>query len=194
VSTGEGVKQILYSEIEDIGKEKLQADITSSINSSQQYIDGIMRKCIARLAYESDGNHDDDLDAAVGTLCEALLHYMLTICTLPSERKIKAKNDLVLDVVIPNLQSLTVNPVKAIIIQIKDKVVMDSNEISVLELLQPNYMNIWLISARPLLTKKYTTYSVLPNNTEMHKNYSNIIIDINDFLKEIRDKSFRFVH
>jgi len=195
VLTGEGVKQILYSEIEDIGKEKIQAGIASSIELSQQYTDKIMRKCIARLAYESNDNHNDDIDLAIGTLCEALLHFMLTICTLPSERKVKTKNDLVLDVVVPNLQSLIKNPVKAIIIQIiKDKVVMDSKEISVLEFLQPNYMNIWLISVRPLLTKKYTTYSVFPNNAVSHKNYSNIIIDINDFLKEIRDKSFRFIH
>ncbi len=121
--TGEGVKQILYSEIEDIGKEKIQADIASSIELSQQYIDKIMRKCIARLAYESNDNHNDDIDPAIGTLCEALLHFMLTTCTLPSERKVKAKNDAI-----------------------------------------------------------------------SHKNYSNIIIDINDFLNEIRDKSFRFVH
>ncbi len=85
--TGKGVKQILYSEIEDIGKEKIQADITSSIELSQPYIDKIMSKCIAN-----------------------------------------------------------------------------------------------------------TIYSVFPNNAISHKNYSNIIIDINDFLNEIRDKSFRFVH
>jgi hypothetical protein len=90
VLTGEGVKQILYSEIEDIGKEKIQADITSSIELSQPYIDKIMSKCIARLAYESSDNDNDDIDPAIGTLCEAL-HFMLTICTLPSERKIKLK-------------------------------------------------------------------------------------------------------
>jgi hypothetical protein len=71
---------------------------------------------------------------------------------------------------------------------------MHSNEIPVLESLQPNYMNIWLISTRPLLTEKYTTYSVFPNNPKSHRNYSNIIIDINDFLKGIGDKSFRFIH
>jgi len=35
---------------------------------------------------------------------------------------------------------------------------------------------------------------VFPNNAVSHNNYSTIIVDINDFLKEIRDKSFRFVH
>ena len=87
--TGEGVKQILYSEIEDIGKEKIQAKITSNIESSQHYIHKIMNECITKLTYESS---DDDI--TIATLCEILLHFMLTICTLPSERKIRVKNDL----------------------------------------------------------------------------------------------------
>jgi hypothetical protein len=31
-------------------------------------------------------------------------------------------------------------------------------------------------------------------NTDMYNSYSNIIIDINDFLEEAGDKSFRFIH
>jgi hypothetical protein len=80
---GEEIKQILYSVIEDIGKEKIQAEVTSSIESSQKYIDIIMRKCITKIASESNDDHDE----TIATLCEALLHFMLTICTLPSERK-----------------------------------------------------------------------------------------------------------
>jgi hypothetical protein len=117
---------------------------------------------------------------------------MLTICTLPSERKIRVKNDLILDVIIPNLQSLKIKPDKSIIIQvIKDKM-MDLNKTSQLEFFQPNRENIWLISAKPLSATKYTTYSVFPN-AGVH-NYSNIIIDIDNFLKETGDKSFRFIH
>jgi hypothetical protein len=56
-----------------------------------------------------------------------------------------------------------------------------------LEFLQPNNKNIWLISTKPLSTK-HTTYTVSPDE------YSNIIIDINKFLKETGDKSFRFIH
>jgi hypothetical protein len=185
---GEKIKQILYSEIEDIGKEKIQVNINSSIESSQKYIDKIMSKCITKLTYESN---DDDDNKTVATLCEVLLHFMLTICTLPSERKIQVKNDLILDVIIPNLQSLKTKPDKSIIIQIiKDKV--DLDKISQLEFLQPNLENIWLISAKPLSTTKYTTYTVFPN--ARLNNYSNIIIDIDNFLKETGDKSFRFIH
>ena len=125
---GEEIKQILYSVIEDIGKEKIQADITSSIESSQKYIDIIMSKSITNISSESN----DDCDGTIAILCEALLHFMLTICTLPSERKIQVKNDLVLDVIIPSLESLKTKPDKSIIVQIiKDK--SDLNKISQLE-------------------------------------------------------------
>jgi hypothetical protein len=107
---------------------------------------------------------------------------MLTICALPSERKIRVKNDLILDVIIPNLKNLKTKPDKSIIIQIiKDKV-LDLNTTSQLDFLQPNHENIWLISAKPLSTTKYTTYTVYPN-ARLH-NYSNIILDVDNFLKE----------
>jgi hypothetical protein len=194
LDAGEKIKQILYSEIENIGKEKIQAQINSNIESSQKYIDKIMSECIRKLTYESnDYNDDDDYNITIATLCEVLLHFMLTICTLPSERKIRVKNDLILDVIIPNLQSLKIKSDKSIIIQvIKDKTMMDLNKTSQLEFLQPNRENIWLISAKLLSTTKYTTYSVFPN-AGVH-NYSNIIIDIDNFLKETGDKSFRFIH
>ena len=191
LTAGEKIRQILYSEIEDIGKEKIQAKINSSIKSSQKYIDKIMSECITKLTYKSNDN--DHYNITIATLCEALLHFMLTICTLPSERKVQVKNDLILDVIIPNLQSLKIKPDKSIIIQvIKDKR-MDLNKTSQLEFLQPNHENIWLISAKPLSATKYTTYTVFPKNSGLH-NYSNIIIDIDNFLKETDDKSFRFIH
>jgi hypothetical protein len=146
-----------------------------------------MNECITKLTYESS---DDDI--TIATLCEVLLHFMLTICTLPSERKIRVKNDLILDVIIPNLQSLKTKPDRSIIIQIiKDKM-MDLNKILQLEFFQPNHENIWLISSKPLLTTKYTTYCVFAD-AGLH-NYSNIIIDIENFLKKTGDKSFRFIH
>jgi hypothetical protein len=186
---GEEVKQIIYSVIEEIGRKKIQTEITSSIESSQKYIDIIMAKSITNIASKSN---DDYYDETIATLCEGLLHFMLTICTLPSERKIQIKDDLVLDIIIPSLQRLKIKPDKSIIIQIiKDKV--DLNKIQQLEFLQPNKEHIWLICAKLLsTTTKYTTYSVFPDGG-LHK-YSNIMIDINNFLKETGDKSFRLVH
>jgi hypothetical protein len=193
---GDEIKQTLYSVIEDeVGKKKIQTEITSDIKLSQTYIELIMSKCIAKLDSELNDDDVDDYVYAiiVATLSEALLHFMLTICTLPSERKIAIKKDLALDVIIPSLQSLKVKPEKSIIVQfIKEK--MDLNKVSELESLQPHHKNIWLISAKPnSLTTKHTTYYVLPN-AELDNKYSNIIIDIDNFLRATGDKSFRLVH
>lgn len=43
------IKNILYSVIEDIGRQRIQAEITTSIESSEKYIDIIMRKSNAIL-------------------------------------------------------------------------------------------------------------------------------------------------
>jgi hypothetical protein len=60
---------------------------------------------------------DDYLhEKVVTTLSEALLHFMLIICTLPSERRIRL-DDLVLDIVVPNLHKLKTKPEKSIIVQ-----------------------------------------------------------------------------
>jgi hypothetical protein len=179
--SGEKIKQILYSVIEETGKKIIQVDVSSNIESSQKYIDIIMSRFVR--------NHDSDIMFAI--LGEALLHFMLTISTLPSERKIEIKDGLTLDVVIPSLRSLSRDPNKSIIIQvIKDKKI-DINKVEKLEFLQPNIQNIWLISTRPLSIAKYTDYSMFPSYG-LHK-YSSIITDIDKFLKTMKDKSFRLI-
>jgi hypothetical protein len=186
------VKDVLYSTIGDIGKEKILADTASNIGSSQKYMDIIMGACIAKLASESYAGNCNN-EETIATLSEALLHFMLTVCRLPSQRKVQLKDSVILDVVIPNLRSLKRNPVKSIVVQIiKDMV--DLNKVSQFEFLQPYYNNMWLISVTPLLITKYTIYSVFPNNAGSINSYSNIIIDIDKFLKESGDKSFRFIH
>jgi hypothetical protein len=112
-----------------------------------------------RLKYEST---DCDLDITIAIICEALLHFMLTVSTLPSERKVEIRYGLTIDVVIPNLLTLKRRPDKSIIAQIiKD--VEDFNKISQLEFLQPHGQNIWVISSKPFLTTRCSEYLVFPN-------------------------------
>jgi hypothetical protein len=86
---GDEIKQILYSVIEDeIDKEKIQTEMTSDIKLSRKYIELIMNKCIA---IDSQSNDYYFYATTVTALSEAILHFMLTICTLPSERKIAAR-------------------------------------------------------------------------------------------------------
>ena len=168
------VKDILYSTIESIGKERIRSDTTSNINFSEKYIDLIMAECITKINVESNvGNKDE----TIAVLSEALLHFMLTVCTLPSERKIQVKDNLTLDVVIPNLQSLYKTPDKSIIIEIiRNK--MDSDKISQLEFLQPNHKNIWMISVIPFSTTRYRIYGMSTNTGLFHNSISSYVIDV----------------
>src|SRR5918999_2817170 len=186
--SGDQAKQILYKIIEEIGKETIQADISSNIDSSRRYIDIIMNQCITRLTSELVGNVSDIITA---TLCEALLHFMFTISTLPSERKVAVRDGLTLDIVIPSLAILRRDPSRSVIIQfIKDKRA-DLNKVRELEVLQPNPENIWLVSSRPLSIPKYIDYSMFPDHGS-HR-YSNIIVNTDKFLRDVKDKSFRFI-
>jgi hypothetical protein len=181
---GEKIKKELYHAIREIGKEKIQKDIASSIESSQKYIDLLMNKCSSKLI---GANTSLDYDKAIGSLSEALLHFMLTISTLPSERKIQLNSELAVDVVIPSFPNLKTNPSKSIIIQfIKER--QKLNKVSKLQYIQPNSENIWLVSYKPISVGKYKTYSIFPNS------YSKILVDIHNFLKQTGDKSLRFIH
>jgi hypothetical protein len=183
------VKDILYSTIESIGKERIRSDTTSDINFSEKYIDAIMAQCITRINVNSNGTNNDE---TIAVLTEALLHFMLTVCTLPSERKIQVKDNPTIDVVIPNLLTLKRTPDKSIIIEImRNKI--DSDKISQLEFLQPNHKNIWLISVIPFSATRYRIYGISTYSELFHNSFSNIIKDINNFLKETGDKSLRFI-
>ena len=144
--------------------------MTSDIKLSRKYIELIMNKCIA---IDSQSNDYYFYATTVTALSEAILHFMLTICTLPSERKIAARMVYLL-MWSYQAYKLWRSNLKSIIVQfIKEKT--DLNKVSQLESLEPNCKNIWLISAKPLsLTTKYTTYYVLPNAKPDNK-FSNII-------------------
>jgi hypothetical protein len=187
--SGEKIKQILYLAIEELGRENIQSKISSNINFSQEYIDIIMNRCISKIASLSD-NYDCDFDIAV--LSEALLHYMLTTSTLPSERKVEINDDQKLDIVIPSLPSLRKDPNKSLVIHVIKNKKTDLTKMEKLESLQPNPRNIWCISTRPLSIARYTQYCVIPSYSS--RKYSYIIIDIDKFLKSTDDKSFRFIH
>lgn len=182
--TGEKIKKELYCAISEIGKQKIQKDITSNIQTSKKYIDLLMNKCISKWI---SARQSSDYDRVIGTLSEAVLHFMLTISTLPSERKIRLGDELVIDVVIPSLRILKINPSKSIIVQfIKER--QELNNLSKLQFIQPNCENIWAVSHKPLTVAIYKAYSIFPDS------YSNIMIDIHNFLKKSGDKSLRFVY
>ena len=183
----ENIGNILYSIINEIGKEKIQADITLNVGVSKQYIQMIIDR------FNEVVNLNDE---NVGSLCEALLHFMLTTRTLPSVRKVTIEK-INLDVVIPNLHTLNNFPEKAIIIEIvKDSQGITEDQQENIATIQPNVNNIWVVTREPA-SGNYVNYTVECGNeksTSQRRNFHDIIVDIDAFLEKTNDKSFRFFH
>ena len=184
----ENIGNILYSIINEIGKEKIQTDITLNVRVSKQYIQMIIDR------FNGMVNLNDE---NVGSFCEALLHFMLTTRTLPSVRKV-AIEKMDLDVVIPNLHALRNFPKKAIIIQIvKDSQGITEDQQKNIATIQPNVHNIWVVTKEPA-SGDYVNYTAECGNekrtTFQRRNLHDIIVDIDAFLKKTNDRSFRFFH
>lgn len=179
----------IYSIINAIGKEKIQSDITSDRSLSSHYIEMIMAQCM-----KINGASNEE---TLGSLSEALLHFMLTIGTLPSVRKVQLDNTD-LDIVIPNLHTLRTSPDKAIIIQIsRGNNHLIQELLGNLALIQPNHKNLWIVSSNPITTVRCVNYIVNPEKIGMPsaeiRKFQDIIIDIEKFLKETGDRSLRFI-
>ena len=178
---------MLYSIIDEIGKEKIQSDVTSGIGLSRQYMEMIMDKCEKRIEAADE--------ETLVSFCEGLLHFMLTACTLPSTRKVQINNTDI-DIVIPSLQTLKKSPNKSLLIQISKEVNgIKQAEINDIVRFQPNSKNLWIISKRPL-SIGYINYIVQPEANSLpspeRRSYRDIIVDIHKFLEETGDKSLRF--
>lgn len=176
----------IYSVINAIGREKIQRDITSDIGLSRHYIKMIMTQC-EKITGPTEAE-------TVGALSEALLHFMLTVSTLPSSRKVPI-NSIDLNIVIPNVYTLQNSPDKAIIILLsKDNNNIMQEQLSNLASIQPNYRNLWIISSKPLLVE-CINYIINPEKNAMpsseKRNFHDIIMDIDKFLEETGDRSLR---
>lgn len=173
------VKEILYSVIDSIGREKIRVEVSSDIDAaSRKYCKEITEKCMRVL-----GPGDEEL----GTLCEALLHFMLTASLLPSERKVTV-GDTELDVVIPSTKSLAKSPDKTLVIQViranddKDRVAQAGQA-------QPKWDNIWTVSAK---STQFGARNYSLNGAK--SNYSELISDIHAFLVDKGNGSLKLLH
>ena len=179
----------LYSIIEEIGREKIQTDITLNVGTSVKFIEMILERCKKVVDLTKEEN--------VGSLCEALLHFMLTICTLPSARKVKI-GKVNLDIVIPSLHILRNLPEKAIIIQVVKNSQGITEELQKdISTIQSNANNVWAVT-KELAPGDYINYIIESGNNKIssfqRRNFQDIIVDIEAFLQKTNDRSFRFFH
>ena len=174
------IKDILYSTLNKIGKEKIRMEVISEIEMSETCCNEILEQCKNSMGDELD-------EESFGNLCEALLHFMLTASLLPSERKVSWKGSG-LDVVIPSLKMLSKSPEKALVIQIIKRNA-ELTKIKHAESVQPNNANIWIVSARRLNVNHKNYYI---DSTEFP--YSRIILDINAFLVGKGHRGLKLLH
>lgn len=180
------MKNDLYSVLNDFGKENIQIEFQNNINSSIPKIKEILSKTIATI-YEKKENIDSDynnFEKSLSILCEAFLHFLLTITSLPSQRKIML-NELEIDLVIPDIKTLYKDPKKTLIIKF-DKDSSTIEYINKLDNIQKIKENIWIVSATPLEInyRNYVIYknieecqNLFTNNMIIDENYNNNLID-----------------
>lgn len=182
----EELVSMAYEIINKIGKDKIRSDVTSNIRIADGYMHTLLSRSTRQFSYKLD-------DYSLITLYEIFLHFMLTACTIPSQRKVEISY-LSLDLVIPNLHTLSKSPRDAIILLfIRDP---DATPFKTVESIQSLFgikaddLNIWSIATLDLSTS-HTTYVIDLDSRNMQ--HLSIIQDIDIFLKKRRDKSFRFV-
>ncbi|HEU4481479.1 MAG TPA: hypothetical protein VFR65_00345 [Nitrososphaeraceae archaeon] len=194
------MKNELYSVLNDFGKENIQIEFQNNINSSIPKIKEILSKTIATI-YEKKENIDSDynnFEKSLSILCEAFLHFLLTITSLPSQRKIML-NELEIDLVIPDIKTLYKDPKKTLIIKF-DKDLSTIEYIKKLDNIQKIKENIWIVSATPLQInyRNYVIYKnieecqiLFTNNMVIDENYNNYLIDGKN---EINKKKHNNIH
>jgi hypothetical protein len=174
------IKDILYSAIAKIGKDKIRMEVINEIEMSERRCNEILEESKKRMTNNLD-------DESFANLCEALLHFLLTVSLLPSERKVTWKG-AELDLVIPSLKMLNKSPDKTLVIQIiKGNEVLRKMEDA--KSVQPHDANIWTVSAKRLEID-HKNYYVGSNLFP----YSRIIIDINAFLAHKGERGLKLLH
>ncbi len=177
---GPDIKDILYSAIAKMGKDKIRMEVINEIEMSERRCIEILEECKKKMTNNLDEESFVDL-------CEALLHFMLTASLLPSERKVTWQG-AELDLVIPSVKMLNKSPDKTLVIQIiKGNEVL--KKIKDAKSVQPHDVNIWTVSARRLeidYKNYYVGSSVFP--------YPKIVMDINAFLVQKGDRGLRLLH
>ncbi len=173
------VKIILYDELNRMDKNKIRTLLNKDIQHSKSIISSVFKNCQSKLNAQMDTN-------VYINFGEALLHFLLTVAMIPSERKITI-NDLEVSVIIPNLKNLKSNN-NALLIKFIDSKNADYIDIiNRLSLIQPNKKNIWLVSTSNLKTdmNKFVISMEDINENNYLFNFNQIVIEIDQFLKDI---------
>lgn len=170
------IKDILYEVITNLGESNIEENIAKG--NTQE----IIKKIILN-SREKISKVDGILQINMAKMLTSLLHYLLTIVLIPSQRKVSL-NDIEVDIVIPNLKTLREKPNDSILLCIPEIHELNiEKQIQLMQTIQPIKENIWYITEKNL---NHKTYSLNDNS------FFEIIDDINKFLSNTKSFQFRF--
>ena len=173
------IKDLLFDYIKS---EKDIQELTSQ-SKFTEIIDNVLENCYDKVI--SIGEKEESL----GILATGLLHYLLTNALISSQRKIEHIG-IEIDIIIPDLKTLEVDPKKTLIICIPktiDKKIIEQ-KLEQLQKIQPIKENIWLVITKKLDFQN-KTYVIEKKNAS----FSKIIQDIAQFVNVQGQSKFKIL-
>jgi len=173
------IKDFLFDYLKK--SEKRIQELTLQLKFTE-IIDAVLENCYDRVI--SIGGKE-----GLGILATGLLHYLLTNALVSSQRKIDY-NGIQIDIIIPDLKTLEIDPKKALIIYIPktiDKTII-KQKLELLEKIQPIKDNMWLVVTKKL-DFQTKTYVIEKKNAS----FSKIIYDIAQFVNVQGQNKFKIL-
>ena len=178
------IKEILYNAIKNYQEHKIVSDIAQG--DSPQTISTLCNECMPILEKIKGEKAEKTISFA-----EGLIHYLLAVALIPSQRKVTFTS-IDLDVVIPDMSTLSSMPENALVIAFPktNDPTLIKKRIEELKKIQPHKENIWFVleNELPLEVK---TYKVDNSEKEPFTNIINDIIWFTSNRKQSKLKIFK---
>ena len=163
------LSEIIYSAISDYGEQRILSDIVQG--ESPNVIKVIFEHCISNIEKNDVVKPD-----TFGAVAEGLLHYLLTVSMIQSQRKTLFQS-VEIDIAVPDTRTLTVSPQDVIVVSFPktDNIDNIKSQIEKIKKVQPNSNNIWIVLENnvPIEAKVYTLKDSMT--------FANIINDLISF-------------
>lgn len=185
------IKDLLYAEIDNMGSLLIRQKLVKKKENSVYIIEELMKNCLYALKGISI-SHSDWV-----SLAEALMHYMLTVMVLPSQRKINVSG-VEVSIIIPNARNIYKNLDQILIIQFcKNEDDSVKNLVDKLNTIQPNKQNIWLVSYSllkiPVTSRNYIISNPMNLNDNISFPFSQIMLDVVHYIDKINYSGFKIL-
>ncbi|MBI3640212.1 MAG: hypothetical protein HY223_07855 [Thaumarchaeota archaeon] len=178
------IKEILYNAIRNYQEHRIISDIAQG--DSTQTINTLCNECMPVLEKLEGIKSEKTVSFA-----EGLIHYLLTVALIPSQRKVVFAS-VGVDVVIPDVSTLSSIPENALVIAFPKTNDPVSIKKRVMELtqIQPHKENIWFVLENDL-PLEVKTYKIDNSEKEPFTNIINDIIWFTSNRKQSKLKIFK---